>query len=57
MENMNLELLRIANLRAPQDQGVTDVLVLAESLAAWVETRRMPEEAAAPTTQSLQGGL
>lgn len=49
------EILKIADRRASQNQDTKDVLVLAEALAQWVETRRFPEEA--EPRQPLQVGL
>lgn len=41
----NLELLKIADRRASQDQSISDILTLAEALAVWVAERRFPEVA------------
>lgn len=38
----NLELLRLADRRAPEGSDANDVATLAEALALWVERRQLP---------------
>jgi len=49
-ETARFRLIDIADRRAAPNQSVTDVMVMAESLAIWVDARRFPEEFIADCT-------